>query len=67
MGPAPQVFAMQVGSMAPVMLTRQSCPEPQVLTPPNPMQVTVPQAPVVTLHVPLVHVAIVRPEAGQSS
>jgi len=67
MGPAPQAFAMHEGRIAPVTENKQSCPEGQVMLVGYPMQLTVPQAPVATLHVPLVHVAIVRPEAGQLS
>ena len=65
-GPWPQLLATQLAEIAPDSVMRQICPEGQVSRL-GPAQLTVPQAPVWTAHVPPLQVACVRPELGQLS
>jgi hypothetical protein len=66
-GPLPHVLATQRAVIAPLSVTTQICPEAHIIEIGLSEQVTVPQAPVSTLQAPLLHVAIVRPAAGQAS
>ncbi len=65
--PDPQGLSMQVTDNVPPIWTRQTWPDGQVVAVLTPWQVTVPQVPVETTHLPERHEAWVRPAPGQLS